>query len=419
MTYLSDEQSAHGGRPRELYAFEGTFLNYYFTSGPVPVVFDGNTYLSVPVQRSEVGAGSQDDDGLSIQIELPASLEMIQVYAFQIAPPALKLTIYRYHNIAEWVPYWQGLVGQVNVSKGVAVLRSPSILELVLTGSLPNAFYQTPCNHVLYDQLCTVDPTPWTQVGTVEVIAGRTLTLDTIGTLDGKLVGGEAVLGSGESRMIVSQAGDLITVNYPYSNVDVGDAITVRAGCNLSWTGDCITKFNNGPNFGGFAHIPPDNIFSTSVTPGKNVADVSCLASCTGDIINLDARANAATSPAGAAAVGILISGYDPSQTIQVTLPPGQLYTAYSVWGGPAHTGFHTGSGNRFNVIPDGDTGAMFAVGTNPPGADGTFGWDGYEAARAGFGVQTFTGASSYLLYLDDTPITDNSGGLSIHITVV
>jgi hypothetical protein len=42
--------------------------------------------------------------------------------------------------------------------------------------------------------------------------------------------------------------------------------------------------------------------------------------------------------------------------------------------------------------------------------------YDGYEAARAAFGVQTFTGASSYKVYMNDTPTADNSGGLSIRV---
>jgi uncharacterized phage protein (TIGR02218 family) len=280
MSYLTDDKSAHGGRPRELYAFTGTFLNYYYTSGPVPVDFGGHTYVPIPIKRSEVAAGSQDDDGLALQIDVPATLEMVQVYAFQVAPPFLKLTIYRYHDISEWVPYWQGLVGQVNVGKGTATLRSPSILELILTGNIPNAFYQTPCNHVLFDQLCKVPEADWTQIATVTAIDGRTISVTTIGTLDTQLVGGEAVLGSGESRMIVTQSGTDITVNYPYASVEIGDAITVTAGCDLKWDGDCINKFNNGDNFGGFAFIPPDNIFANGMKPGKSVPDHTCLASC-------------------------------------------------------------------------------------------------------------------------------------------
>jgi hypothetical protein len=46
----------------------------------------------------------------------------------------------------------------------------------------------------------------------------------------------------------------------------------------------------------------------------------------------------------------------------------------------------------------------------------GPHGYDGYEAARAAFGVHTFTGSSSYIVYIDDSPISDNSGGLSLRV---
>jgi hypothetical protein len=277
MTYLATEQSAHDGRPVELFLFGGSFANFYYTSGPVPVDFEGNTYEPVTIQRSEIGAGTQEDDGLSITVDLPVGLSLVQIYAFQIAPPRLRLTIYRFHDIADWVPYWQGIVGQFSITGGIAQVRSPSILEVALTGTVPTVYYQTSCNHVLYDVRCGIDRDAWSQIATVDAINGRTLTLSTIGGLNGQLVGGEAVLGSFESRMITGQFGNDVTVNYPYSSVEIGDAVTIAAGCDLSYRGDCITKFANGPQFGGFVFIPPDNMFETGIEPGKSVPDVSCL----------------------------------------------------------------------------------------------------------------------------------------------
>jgi uncharacterized phage protein (TIGR02218 family) len=39
-------------------------------------------------------------------------------------------------------------------------------------------------------------------------------------------------------------------------NIQVGDTFNVIAGCDLTFEGDCKTKFSNGVNFGGFPHIP-------------------------------------------------------------------------------------------------------------------------------------------------------------------
>jgi hypothetical protein len=132
--------------------------------------------------------------------------------------------------------------------------------------------------------------------------------------------------------------------------------------------------------------------------------------------VNLSAVANAATSATGGLTAGVTLSGFDPSDTVRVSLPTGQTYVAYSVWGTPAYSGFHTGSQNRLSIIPDGVAGDMFEFVTNPPGYGGTFGWDGYETARAAFGVHSFTGASSYTFFIRDDPIGDNSGGLSVRV---
>lgn len=276
MAYLDDETSDNDGQPNELYKFEGAFQSYYYTTGPIIVPFDGNDYLPATLERGEVSAGTQADDNLAINIELPISVPLVQQYAFQIAPPSLRLTIYRYHDIGEWIPYWQGFVGQIKVSDGRASLRSPSVLEFALSNNIPTVFYQTICNHVLFDGRCQVSELLWSQATTVSAVSGRTIDVGTIGTLNGVLVGGTATLASGETRMIVAQTGNQITVNYGFSDIAATDAITVRAGCNHD--SDCVSRFNNGINYGGFRYIPPDNVFEQGIEPGYTPPpDNTCL----------------------------------------------------------------------------------------------------------------------------------------------
>jgi hypothetical protein len=129
------------------------------------------------------------------------------------------------------------------------------------------------------------------------------------------------------------------------------------------------------------------------------------------DTVDLSATANAAhnASDAISLALGVTLGGFDPSDIVRVSLPAGQTYVAYSVWGvpSPANEPGHTGSQHWFNVIPDGVAGSMFYVGD-------LLTYDGYAAARAAFGSTTFTGASAYTFYIQDNPISDNAGGLSI-----
>ncbi len=276
MAYLEDEKSDFSGQPNELYKFAGSFQSYYYTSGPKAVTFLGDEYQPATLQRSEISAGTQEDDGLAINVDLPISNPMIQQYAFQIAPPMLRLTIYRYHDIGQYISYWNGFVGQIKVNAGKATLRSPSVIEWALSATIPNVYYQSLCNHVLFDERCKILEAAWSQAAVINAIAGRTLTVSTIGTLNGQLLGGTIRLGNGEERMIVTQVGTAISVNFPFSSAVVADALTLTAGCDHS--ADCIAKFANGINFGGFKYIPPENVFESGIEPGQTpIADDSCL----------------------------------------------------------------------------------------------------------------------------------------------
>jgi hypothetical protein len=157
-----------------------------------------------------------------------------------------------------------------------------------------------------------------------------------------------------------------------------------------------------------------DAIVSASVEIIPNTA----LSYSTVGIIDLDSVTNGATGVSGGLTAGIESSGFDPADTVRVTLPTGQTYVAWSPWGRPSPANAtdpilsnRSGSATEFQVIPDGVTADVFSCGDGEPVV-----YDGYEAARAAFGARTFTGASSYIFYIQDSPVADNTGGLSIRV---
>lgn len=129
-------------------------------------------------------------------------------------------------------------------------------------------------------------------------------------------------------------------------------------------------------------------------------------------IINIDASVHGGATATIMAANGVTVTGFSPGQTISVSQPPGQTYSGWSPWGDPSpiNSG-SSGSKNNFWVIPDNNPALAFEVGA------GTL-YDGYEAARAAFGSQSFGGYSTYTFGIIDTPIGDNSGGLSLLLEV-
>jgi len=273
MAYQDDEASVHGGKPIELFKYEGTYVSFYYTSGPRVITFNGDDYIPLNTERSSISITTQNDDNSEVTVSMPVGTDIISIYGFQISPPDLQLTIYRGHNAGEFIRYWRGAVDNINVERGTASLRVPSTLAAAMASDLPNVFYQGPCNHTLFDSRCKVSLDDWSYMTSIVSAIGKLVTVDNIGTLDEQLIGGELVLVSGERRMITSQVGNLITITYPFAKAEPDDVVTLVAGCDLAHLGDCKVKFDNTINFGGFPYIPTKNIFATGLKAGINAVD--------------------------------------------------------------------------------------------------------------------------------------------------
>lgn len=266
MTYEAIEASAHDGAPIECYKFIGTFRTYRYTSAEVDQTVNGEDYTSAAVKRGQIKAGTQSDDSLALDIELPFNVDVIRDYAYAESPPRLIVEVYRVHrqsdHATEWALYWKGKATSFTVDGFVAKVRVPSIFARALQGDLPNVYWQAPCNHVLYDSRCKVSRIAHTITATVLSVGGTVFGVDDDGGVDNALKAGEAVcLRTGERRLIMSNATGTITINYPFVDLREGDTVQMVDGCDHSFT-TCKAKFANTDNFGGHPYIPADNPFS-------------------------------------------------------------------------------------------------------------------------------------------------------------
>lgn len=266
-TYEDFEASAHRGEPVECYKFMGTFRVYRYTSAEVEQTVNGETYDPAPIKRSTVRAGTQSDDSLSLDISLPFNVDVVRDYAYAESPPSLTVEVYRVHrgsdHATEWALYWKGKATAFSVDGRVAKVRVPSIFSRALQGDLPNAYWQAPCNHVLYDSRCKILRGAHT-ISTV-VLGGIGTTAFNVasdGGVANALKAGEAIVGrTGERRLIMANLAGTITINYPFVDLREGDDIDLVDGCDHSFT-TCKAKFANEINFGGHPYIPADNPFS-------------------------------------------------------------------------------------------------------------------------------------------------------------
>lgn len=270
MSYNAAENSIHDGAPVECYKFIGSFRTYRYTSADTEQTVNGELYFPVAGSRGTIRAGTQSDDSLALEITLPFNLDVVQDYAYAESPPALTLEVYRVHRgtdfATDWSLLWKGKVSSFNVDGRVAKVRVPSIFSRALQGDLPSAYYQNPCNHVLFDSRCKVNRAIFSTVTTVT--DAQTLDVNVVddGADDGALAAGEIVNNrTGERRLILNNLANTVSINYPFVDMRVGDEVELAAGCDHSFS-TCKAKFNNALNYGGHPYIPTDNPFQGEVS---------------------------------------------------------------------------------------------------------------------------------------------------------
>lgn len=261
MTYNADESSVYNGKPIELYGFVGTFQSYFYTSHNEDVIYGGQRYTAKPIKRSRIKVSTPQAGSSDLTIDLPASDPLIIAYGFGVAPPELYLTLTRYHEPSDVIVYWKGNVTNCRVSGEMGSLITPNEITRAMAGEVPSVIYQTPCNNVLGDDNCLVD---------LDAVSHSTFMVDydqstvTVQSDNGRADG---FYNAGfletpyEKRSIVSHVGNVITLAFPLTRRNYAMPVTIRPGCNLAYEGDCLTKYNNQPNFGGFPFIPNVNPF--------------------------------------------------------------------------------------------------------------------------------------------------------------
>lgn len=268
MSYEDLEEGRSTSAPVEGYKFVGSFKTYRYTSADRAVLINGETYLPIAVSRSRVKAGTQEDDNLSLDLELPFDIDVIRDYAYAQTPPKLRLQVFRQQQDDpenSWSLFWTGIVRGFSVSGRTAKVQVPSIFSLALQGEIPNVYYQNPCNHVLYDGRCGVERSAHKFDAVVKTPGGGAIVLTTAPAATGVLAAGEIVnVRNGERRLILNNSGATITIGYPFVDILPDDEVELVKGCDHSLA-TCKAKFDNAINFGGHPYIPADNPFEGTV----------------------------------------------------------------------------------------------------------------------------------------------------------
>lgn len=278
MSYTTQEQSTEGAAPIELYKITGTD-SFYYTSSSTEFTYEGNTYEPIAISRTAPTVNDKEASG-NITVRFPFNNTFAARYLGGVPPSPDRIDIYRVHlsdATSEVLPFWAGFVSGVKF-KGTEATVSLSGLASRMSAQIPSKTFSWMCNHVLYGEGCQVAESSFTFDFSVTAISsdGVTLTVTDSGQASTEITadtsffnGGTVRTGvEGSQRMALSVsevAGSAntytVVLMVPVSGLEVGQGITLSAGCDHS-VQVCRSRFNNVERYGGFPFIPTLNPFS-------------------------------------------------------------------------------------------------------------------------------------------------------------
>lgn len=270
MTYDAFETSQEGGRPVELYEFRLGSEVFRFTSNESDVVFQAATYEAIPIRRGELGAATASGDD-KLLLYVPASLSFIQKYVLSVPGRAATLSMRQYHRDdpdLQPATLFQGTIRTVGFTKNgrEAEVRVEPILSS-RSRTIPRHTYQGLCNHMLYDARCKILETnpAFEKFLAVTVVSGNTITVPGAGAFGADFFESGFVDFQQDFRLVTKQTTDVLTLLLPFASSPLGQTVRCLAGCKHRLVDDCLNKFNNTINYGGFPYVPLKNPFATGL----------------------------------------------------------------------------------------------------------------------------------------------------------
>lgn len=249
-------------QPVELYHFWMGSTDWYFTSGDVPITFDGQVYTPAYIDRTEINFNVDLEVS---QCDITVANVTDPILSFMNVTPSQEIWVSIFRIFRDDTPYEASVVFLGNpvdgTRKGATVKIQCVGFEQYLKGLVPHFRYQRQCNWTIFDSDCGLTPIEGTtQVTTTVTVSNNNMTIvsaDFANVADGILTGGKCYFGS-HYRMVAAHSGSTLTLRYPMPGIVNGSSVIVTAGCD-GLIEHCVDTFNNLSKFGGHPYIPQDN----------------------------------------------------------------------------------------------------------------------------------------------------------------
>jgi hypothetical protein len=264
MSFDALETSIEDGQPIELYSFESAVYSFYYTNNHDAVVYGGNTYLPLQIERDTIQISAVTVSPYEFNIRMPRDCDFADLYSKPFSPPDLRVRVRRRHRgDSETRLLFIGETIRYNpLSGGIFEVTSVSKLQMLLNRRMQaNRYNSGKCVHELYDNRCKVVKADFTYTTTVAALPGPTnqyIEVANDHVADEFLRLGDIII-NGEYRLILSNFANVIKVRYPFTEIEVGMPVTLVKGC-LHTKRMCINDFDNIVNFGGNPLSPSVNV---------------------------------------------------------------------------------------------------------------------------------------------------------------
>ncbi|MBB3103805.1 phage BR0599 family protein [Azomonas macrocytogenes] len=260
MSFDSAERSLAAGRPIRLYQFMRNTQFWGYTSCDRDIVHQTRTFRTLRGGISDSGVrqtGQTAADELTL--EVPADLEVAQLYRGPAPSSVISLTIFaRHYGVDDYIVIWAGEISSVSwpALDRCSIKCSPITQRMDMQGL--RLGWERNCPHALYSVPCGVDMTSHRVDSTIQSLDGADLSNGEFAAYpDGHFTAGliEWAIGAGEyeRRSIERHIGSTLTILGGTAGLSLNQAIRVYPGC--AQTTAACQAYDNLANYGGIPHL--------------------------------------------------------------------------------------------------------------------------------------------------------------------
>jgi uncharacterized phage protein (TIGR02218 family) len=274
MPFDTQELSQYGGQPSELFHFRNSVGQTVFALTTGEDEFADGLTLYVPgvINRTSVRQTTEDPSS-SLEIRVANDSTIAQQFKAYLPSKPINLLIYRFHANDSGMERRTIFIGQVvSVSfgnDGIATINCDPVTKS-RGKKVPWQVYKKGCNWALYEHGCGVLRALFETPVLSYVTSGDTITAAVFAEQEDTWYSNgyiERVV-NGERRYITGHVGTDIQLDYPFFDLDAGEALIAVAGCSRTEE-VCRDKFDNLINYLGWDYIPEENPYDTNFGPAE------------------------------------------------------------------------------------------------------------------------------------------------------